>query len=170
MQELIDQIYLAMGVTEDQLPLTTVTSYLTFWIAEFPDNDCQVIYNTILSCYGWLIRNANANSNNGKRRERNGKREIEVQDTNQAQSWEDALANFKKAPWEALPQCKDELSSNVRSRIIIGGVRKDEYDRVKDNSNSRNQYNEKSPFSPRPNRYRCSRKGNLYSYDEDDDC
>jgi hypothetical protein len=166
LEELVSAIYLAMGLTSETLPQTTVEAYILLWQDTYPDNDCQVMYNTILSLYSWLIKSSAAdNTGGGKIREREGSVEIEHDKVDKSSDWESARDEFVKNPWESLPQCRVEFTKSSVSPIILGGVRKDEVSRVRRDTNRFSQYSERSPYSPRRKRYRSLT--NINSVDED---
>lgn len=150
-EEIIELIYLVLALTTNDIPVAVVQLFLDEWQDIYTDvaDECLVLYHTTISVYNWLIRSANAKAVSGKRREKKGRREIEVEDSNSAENWQKALDNFTVSPWLSFPQCRSIFAANTRSRIIIGGVKKDEVERVQEDSNSYSQYSEKSPFSPR---------------------
>lgn len=140
-------MYLMLGLDSSLVPEEVIQAYLDVFTVDFTGNDCFILYHTTISIYNWLIRKANATAVNGKRREKKGRREIEVEDFNSANNWQAALDNFTKKPWETYPQCIGMVST-IGSRIIIGGTKKDVVESVNCNTNSYNRYSERSPFSP----------------------
>lgn len=148
--QIIDLIYLLLGITISDIPRAIVQLFVDEYQVIYPgdDGECQVLYNTTISVYQYLIRSANANATSGRRKEKKGRREIELENVNKASTWQAALTSFIKAPWLTFVQCRDIIAKNLTSRITIGGTKKDEVERVQDNSNSFNQYSETSPFSP----------------------
>lgn len=136
-EEIIDYIYLIMGITEEDIPREVVTAFYTIRKAAQPDlDDCLIIYYTILDCYTWLIRNSIANGGlaGARVREREGGLEYEEQqgqNKSYADYWQDQRDEFEKNP--NLP-CLDSVST--RGKLIIGGVRVDEHTRVISDTNS----------------------------------
>ena len=147
-EEIVNLLYLMLGLTESDIPREVVALYVAQFVSIYPDNECLVLYNSSVAIYNWLIRKSGADAVSGKRREKKGQREIEVQDSDKSSSWKNALDTFLKSPWEVFPQCRAELSATACSNIIIGGVSKSEVNRVKTYSDSLNQNDERSPYSP----------------------
>jgi hypothetical protein len=145
---LIATIYLMLGLTDSDIPEAVIQIFIDDYQLLYPDNECKVLYNTTISVYEWLIRRANVLAVEGKRREKKGQREIEIEDSNKTSSWKKALDSFLKSPWEVYPQCRTDFTSSALSRIIVGGVSSTEVSRVQDRSDSYSAYSEKSPFSP----------------------
>lgn len=127
MQDLIDKIYLVMGIGEDTLPLNIVTYYLTEWQTVYPNSDCLAVYNTIVSCYEWLIRQSAAldASEGVVKSEKEANIEIEMFERKAGDNtavWQTALDMFEKNPSLSLPSCKNELRNSNSGLVIIGGV------------------------------------------------
>ncbi|MCP3683204.1 MAG: hypothetical protein GY861_10990 [bacterium] len=138
MQELIDKILFAMGISEEDIPLEVITYYLEQWLEIYPDNECLALHNTVLSLYDWLIKDASKNaSGGGNRKEKVGNVQVEVGATNKSQDWQDAKDAYLESPWTAFPSCRDELGKGVAGRVIVGGVREDSIDAVNCNDNIR---------------------------------
>jgi len=156
-------IYLLLGLTPADIPAEVIDYFIAQWSLIYPDNNCMVIYNTVKSIYNWLVGSASAKAVSGKRREKRGRREIEVENSNNAVNWKTALDNFLKSPWEILPQCRADFVANGagNSRLTVGGTKKDEVERVRDDPNSFNQYSETSPYSPKPRIGRRGLRGNV---------
>lgn len=129
-------IYLFMGTTSIKLPLATVDYYLEYYHSVTPNNECQILYKTVVSCYEWLIRNSASTSVSGSRREKKGRREIEVKDSNSSVDWTKALSRFLNNPWEAIPHCRTELQNTTETYLYIGGVSKIKVAEVVDNLDS----------------------------------
>jgi hypothetical protein len=146
--DLITLIYLMLGITPSDIPEEIVQLFLDQYLLLYPDNECLVLYHTTISVYNWLIRKSGADAVSGSRREKKGRREIEIRDSNKSSDWKGALDNFLRSPWETYPQCRATFASGIGPRIIIGGVSKTESDRVKSNSDSLSQNDERSPYTP----------------------
>ena len=147
-EELIALIYLMLNLTTSDIPTEIVQIFLDEYQKLYPDNDCMVLYNTTISIYNWLIRKANGEAVGGKRKEKKGRREIEVQDYSTTDNWKNSLKSFLANPWEVYPQCRSTLAENASSRLIIGGVKKDIVESVQDNTNSYSQYDERYSYAP----------------------
>ena len=143
-----DYFYNLLGLTPADIPADVIEGFISAWTAVYPNNGCQVLYNTVISIYNWLIAKANAAAVGGTRREKRGRREIELTDFTKAPAYKEALNQFTKAPWHLLPQCRADLGATAGSKIIIGGTRSSEVNRVRSNCNSYSQYSERSPYSP----------------------
>ena len=126
MQELIDKIYLVMGVDSTVLPLPIVEHFLSEWLSVYPESDCLAIYNTIVSCYEWLIRQASATDavDGVVKREKELNVEVEMFERKvgkDANTWQYALDMFEQDPSASLPSCRDELVTSHASMVVIGG-------------------------------------------------
>lgn len=138
MEELIARIKMAMGFTGTEVTDELITAFLTEWQTVYPSNECLALHNTVVSLYEWLIKNsASGASGGGKRRERTGKREIELDTYNKAGDWELALNSYLDSPWSAFPSCRDVLGANTIGRVIVGGVDKTKIDAINNNTNIR---------------------------------
>lgn len=142
--EIIDRVRLLLGDPDEEvLPTLVIQTFLDIQKANFNypvniSNEPYVIYNTLISCLRWLIARevTSGESSAIRRREKIGQEEIEVEfSTNTLSSWKDLLDYFEANPDYIAP----ELSSTA-GLIIIGGVRQDEYNRVKYNPNSKDTY------------------------------
>ena len=139
-EEIINLVRLVMGnPAESVLPTTIIQLYVEQYQILYPDSDCKVLYNTILSCYQWLIGQSSVGSSGGgKRREKNGKREVEIEGYNKSGDWKAALSNFLKNPSQLLPQCAVEFGENKGlGRVIVGGVNEDLINSINDDPNRR---------------------------------
>lgn len=130
MQDLIDKIYIAMGIDECILPTNIVSHFVSEWMLVFPDNDCLALYNSVVSCYEWLIKNSAAlDSTEGvAKREKEAGIETEVferKSGENTQLWIDSLARFEKSPATMFPSCRDQFSTVTSGRVIVGGVNED---------------------------------------------
>lgn len=144
-----EKILIAMGLVNGDIPQNVIDYYLSEWQTVYPDNNCLALYNTIASLYEWLIKSASKNgSGGGKRKEKSGKREIEVDDYNKANDWQKAYDTFLDDPTNSLPSCKDAFKKKG-ARIYLGGTEKDVYEKIKNDPNSNNQFDERSPYAPR---------------------
>lgn len=152
--DLVELLYFLLGLTPEDIPVVVVSYFLQRWQEIYPDNDCLVLYNTIKSIYLWLIEKENSSTSNGLIKEKRGKREIEVDGTDEYLKWVDALESFTRNPWDILPQCREQFIENGggASPIVIGGVKRNEVNLTREDKNSYGQYQEKSPFSPKRRR------------------
>lgn len=144
MQELIDKIYIGMGVTTDILPLDIVTFYLNEWTSVYPDptQECLVLYNTVVSCYEWLIKqSAASDSSEGVvKREKEQNIEIEMferKSGDNTQLWIDSLERFESNPSLVFPSCRDTFKLTPFGRVIVGGVKEDKIKSINNNRNIR---------------------------------
>lgn len=129
MEELIARIKMAMGFTGGEVTDELITAYLTEWLLVYPDNECLALHNTVISLYEWLIKNsASGASGGGKRREKVGKREIELNQYDKAGDWEKALDTYLDSPWSTFPSCRDVLGNG--SVVIVGGVDRSKVDAI----------------------------------------
>ena len=162
-----ERIYLAMGLTSTTLPEAIIDAYIALYEVQYPSDDCKVLYYTIIACYNYLIAQSAATaSGGGKRREKNSRREIEINAYDKSVDWKAALDNFLKNPWVFLPECTDTLTSGIRGKIIMTGVRKDAVIANRQNTNRYSQYQERSPYSPRRGGCAGSTE-DLYTIDDD---
>lgn len=125
MQEMIEKIVYAMGLTPECADLAVVVHYINAWTEVYPDNKCLVLHNVVVSLYEYLIKaSAQTASGGGGRRERKGDREIEITGGyDKSVDWEKALDAYLDNPWAAFPQCRDQLSGEGGlGRVIVGGV------------------------------------------------
>ena len=123
MQELVEKVLFAMGLSPECADISVVTHYIGEWQNVSPDNPCLVMHNTVVSLYEYLIKaSAPDASGGGKRRERQGSYEIEVDGYNKAADWENALEAYLNSPWTAFPSCRDELAGKGKGRVIVGGI------------------------------------------------
>lgn len=158
MQDLIDKIYFATSLDSSDIPEDVINYYLTEWGVVFPDNDCLVLHNTVVSIYEWLIKQAAKDaSGGGNRKEKVGDVQVEVGATDKTEDYQKALDNYLDDPSAAFPSCKDVLGKTSK-RVILGGTSRSEVERVRENSDSYSQYSERSPYSPKTRR-RCRRVG-----------
>ena len=105
---------MAMGLTEEDIPVDVIEYWILAWQEVYPDNECLVLHNTVLSLYEWLIRqSAKDSSGGGKVKEKEGLAEIELDRYNKSVDWEKALEDYLKAPWLAFPFCKEELAKGI---------------------------------------------------------
>lgn len=132
MNDLIDRILFAMALDSGDIPDEVITYYLNEWQTVYPNSECLVLHNTVVSLYEWLIRDASKSATGGgKIKEREGDVEIEEDEVNKAVDWESALTSYLDSPWSAFPSCREELGKGISGRIKVGGVDETEIDRVK---------------------------------------
>jgi hypothetical protein len=127
MQDLIDKIYLVMGVDVETLPLEVVEHFLNEWLLVYPTNECLALYNTIVSCYEWLIKQSAAEdaSDGVVKREKEAGVEVEMferKSGENTQMWVTALERFEQNPTLSLPSCREQFTTLNTGRVIVGGV------------------------------------------------
>ena len=145
-QEIIAYIRLLLGsIPPEVLPDETILAFLA--IEKVKDNwpnpnstTCdmwRVIYNTLVDVVRWLILQE-VNSGEAsitERLEKIGDETIQVKGGSTYQNWKDFL------DWlQANPDYVNDCLSAVSSLVIIGGVRQDEFWRVKGDRNSRGPF------------------------------
>tara|TARA_B100001105_G_scaffold204145_2_gene167901 strand:- start:1741 stop:2238 length:498 start_codon:yes stop_codon:yes gene_type:complete len=158
MQELIDKIYFATSLDGCDVPSDVILYYLEEWGKVFPDNECLVLHNTVVSIYEWLIQKASKDATGGaSREEKVGNVQIKEGATDKTEEYEKALDTYLENPSGKFPSCREVLVSTGR-RVIIGGTSRNEVNRVRDRDDSYSQYDERSPYSPNTRR-RCRRRG-----------
>jgi len=172
MDDIVKKILMAMGLTEEDIPVDVIEYWILAWQEVYPDNECLVLHNTVLSLYEWLIRqSAKDASGGGKVKEKEGLAEIELDRYNKSVDWEKALEDYLKAPWLAFPFCKEELAKGIINRVKVGGVRKDEICKIKRDKNIRDGGASEISGVRQPNAMRYRRTGPRDSFlTKDDDC
>ena len=139
--DLLAYVYRAMGLTSSDIDETILQSYLDDWTSIYPDNDCLAMHNTVISMYEYLMRSeAPEASGGGRRREKEGNVEYEIEDYDKSSDWSDALKAYLNSPSSAFPLCKvefDALKKGGNSRVIVGGVREDKICDINRNPNQR---------------------------------
>lgn len=148
-QEIIDNIRLLFGnIDPEDLPDAVIKMFLNKWeysldVANHPDRMPLVIYNTVLDCVRWLIVQevSSGSASVTERLEKIGDETISIKGGSTWATWKDFL------DWLlANPEYVDPSLAFNSSLVIIGGVRKDEVYRVKDNPNSFNGYMEQGVY------------------------
>ena len=130
-EELVAKIRVAMGIlSEDILPTSVITHFITEWLTVYPDNLCLALYNATVSCYEWLINSSAASdaSEGVVKREKEANVEVEMFERRvgeNTQLWIDALSRFEENPSLMFPACRDQLNKVTTGRVIVGGVRED---------------------------------------------
>lgn len=156
-QELVDFVRLMIGdVDESTLPTKIIETFLEMQAQAlgYPENPAQLPllkFNTVVACVRWIMVSGvtNFNATISERLEKIGDETISIKtENNWMESWSDFLDWLLANPGYIDPTLND-TSSGV---VIIGGVRKDEYDRVKNDSNSLNGFDVGGivPYSPNP--------------------
>lgn len=148
-QEIIDNIRLLLGnIDPEDLPDAVIKMFLNKWeysldVTNHPDRMPLVIYNTVLDCVRWLIVQevSSGSASVTERLEKIGDETISIKGGSTWVTWKDFL------DWLlANPEYVDPSLAFNSSLVIIGGVRKDEVYRVKDNPNSFNGYMEQGVY------------------------
>jgi hypothetical protein len=149
-QEIIERIRLILGgISEEDLPDAVIQMFLQKWelvldVENHPERWPLVIYNTVLDCVRWLILQEvqSGASSVTERLEKIGDETISIKGGSTFKSWQDML------DWLlANPEYIDPSLAFNASLIIIGGVRQDEYHRVKCNPNSYNGFMEQGVYA-----------------------
>lgn len=142
-QEIINYIRLLLGsISEEALPDLVIQTFLSMEkvrqdLINHPERTPLVIYNTLVACVRWLIMQevSSGESSITERMEKIGDETISVKGGSSYQNWKDFL------DWLLLnPDYVDPSLNAVKSYIIIGGVRQDEFRRVKNDPNSKSLY------------------------------
>lgn len=155
--ELVEFVrFILGGVGEDTLPDDVIRMFVRIQSAarNYPEDESQlpyVKYDTVISSARWIMTNGitNFNATISERLEKIGDETISIKtENNWIESWNDFLDWLMANPGYIDPTLNDTGSGVV----IIGGVRKDEYDRVKNDSNSLNGFDVGGivPYSPNP--------------------
>lgn len=154
--ELVEFVrFILGGVGEDTLPDDVIRMFVRIQSAarNYPEDESQlpyVKYDTVISSARWIMTNGitNFNATISERLEKIGDETISIKtENNWIESWNDFL------DWlMANPGYIDPTLNDTGGVVIIGGVRKDEYDRVKNDSNSVNGFDVGGilPYSPNP--------------------
>jgi hypothetical protein len=151
-QQIIDRIRLLLGnISEEELPDAVILMFLEKWkytmeVEKYPDRWPLVIYNTMLDSVRWLIVQEVSSGAAAirERFEKIGDETISVKGGSTWETWKDFL------DWlEANPEYVDPSLQFNSSLVIIGGVRQDEFWRVKGNCNSYNGFMEQGVFPTR---------------------
>ncbi len=139
MDDRINKVLFAMGLDPSCADLGVVEYFLDEWGQVFPDNNCLIMHNTVVSLYEYLIKASAPNaSGGGRRREVQGKRQIELDNYDKSKDWQNALDSYLNSPWTAFPSCRDELSgSSGLGRVIIGGVDETKIQQINNDVNIR---------------------------------
>lgn len=136
------------NISSEELPDQTILLFWNKWaisfdLEKYPDRFGLALYNTVIDCVRWLIVQevSSGNSSVRERMEKIGDETISIKGGSSWESWKDFL------DWLLLnPDYIDPSLSQNASLIIIGGVRKDEFFRVKNNPNSYNGFMEQGVY------------------------
>lgn len=130
--------------SQEQIADVVIELFLNRWETYFditttPANEPYVLYNTVVSCLQWLIASATSKGENyDERFEKIGDETISTKGGSQLQAWKDLLAFI-----EVNPEYVDNtLKDSLKNLIIVGGVRRDEFNRVKRDPNSIGPFDE----------------------------
>lgn len=155
-------VYIAMGLSSDDLSEDIVDYYLDAW-EDVYSAEWQIVHNTIISCYKYLIHQAAVESSGGGTRDEiNGPRRITVSGYDKSSDWQDALDDYLDAPWQVLPQYKSYFKKYASSPVKIIGVNRDKVVANQRNKNAYGIYSEKSPFETSGNNFPVIDLHNLY--------
>lgn len=148
-EQIIAHIRMLLGnIDQETLPDAVIQQFLDVWkysmdLEHHPERLSLVIYNTMIACVRWLIVQevSSGAASIRERFEKIGDETISIKGGSTWETWKDFLE------WlEANPEYVDPSINNVKGLVIIGGVRNDEFCRVKTDSNSRNGYMEQGIF------------------------
>lgn len=138
------------GVDETTLPDEVILLFYNRWVLYFdlennPEKLPYVLHNTVVSCLQWLITKSTACGNTyTSRTEKIGDEQISTSNgVSQVQAWKDLLDYILANPDYVDPS----LSNGLENLVIIGGVRQDRFDEVKNDTNSRGPYSEEGLVS-----------------------
>lgn len=148
-QEVIDRIRLILGnIPPEELPDAVIQMFLDKWkyslqVDKFPDRWPLVVYNTTVDCVRWLIVQevSSGAASITERMEKVGDETISIKGGSTWRTWKDFLDWLLENPDFIDPS----LAFNA-SLVIIGGVRKDEFCRVKNDPNSYNGFMEQGVY------------------------
>jgi hypothetical protein len=143
-QERIDYIRIILGdISTTLLPDATISLFLTRWenyfdVANKPETEPLVLWNATADCLRYLISKSVSSGNIGtERTEEIGQEQITVKGASQIDAWKDLLQYILDNP-----DFVDPTLGGLDNLIIIGGVRQDRYDEVKDDLNGRGPFSE----------------------------
>jgi len=151
-EKIIELVRNLLGnISTEEIPDSMILFFWTKWSISYdltknPDRFPIALYNTILDCVRWLIVQevSSGNSSVTERMEKIGDETISVKGGSTWQSWKDFL------DWlELHPEYIDPSLRFNSSLVIIGGVRRDEFFRVKNDPNSRNGFMEQGVYPTR---------------------
>lgn len=131
------------NITEEELPDAIIKMFYYKWKESLCGGKelsfSLVLYYTVMDCVRWLMAQeiSSGASSIRERFEKIGDETISIKGGSSLDSWKDFLDFLEKNP-EYVDPC---LAVNS-SLVIIGGVRKDEFFRVKNNPNSYNGFME----------------------------
>lgn len=136
------------NISSEELPDQTILLFWNKWaisfdLEKYPGRFGLALYNTVIDCVRWLIVQevSSGNSSVRERMEKIGDETISIKGGSSWESWKDFL------DWLLLnPDYIDPSLSQNASLVIIGGVRKDEFFRVKNNPNSYNGFMEQGVY------------------------
>lgn len=140
MNALITKILIAMGLSDGDIPTNILEHFVTEWQVEYPtpEQECQVLHNSVVSLYGWLIKeSAKDASGGGKVREKEMHAEIEMYGYDKSVDWKNALNSYLKAPWEAFPSCRSTFTNKLIGVVKVGGVSEKEIDDINNDKDIR---------------------------------
>lgn len=128
------------GIDAAELPEVVINMFLTRYAElEHP----LKIFNTCISCLQWLIAQATAQGQiYTERSEKIADEEISIKGKSKAESFQDLLDYILEHP-----DFIDLSLNSLKYRVVVGGVRQDQFKAVKRDPNSRGPFDERSPFS-----------------------
>lgn len=142
-QQIIDYIRLLLGsISPEVLPDEIIETFLNIQKirSDYPNNPDKlyvVIYNTLVSCVQWLIMQevSSGEASITERLEKIGDETIQIKGGSTYQSWKDFLDWLLDNP-----DYVDPSLNGVAGLVIVGGVRQDEFLRVKRDRNSKGPF------------------------------
>lgn len=136
------------NISQEELPDNIILFFFNKWKVTYdldnhPERYPLAIYNTVIDCVRWLIVQevSSGASSVTERFEKIGDETISVKGGSTYKSWQDFLDWLLDNPDYIIPD-----AGFNSSLVIIGGVRKDEFFRVKNNPNSYNGFMEQGVF------------------------
>ncbi|UZZ63919.1 hypothetical protein A71_113 [Escherichia phage A7_1] len=153
------------GLTEDEMPDSMILFFYNKWkvcydLENRPDQFSIILYNTVLDCVRWLLVQSVSSGASGirERFEKVGDETISVKYGDSSGNWQNFLDYLLEHP-EYIDPCLKEANGNGSGLVIIGGVRRNEVNRVRRNPNSHNGFMEQGIY-PAPGTRSSVRKRN----------
>lgn len=127
------------GIEESELPDVVINMFLTRYSElEQP----LKIFNTCISCLQWLVAQATAKGETyTSRTESISDEEISIKGISKVQAWSNLLKYLLEHP-----DFIDPSLDSLKHLIVIGGVKKSDYYKIKADPNGRDWTDETSPY------------------------
>lgn len=150
-EEIIAYIRVLLGsISTDTISDDVIQVFLTKEetaqdVATYSDRQPVVIFNTMIDCVRWLIAQevSSGDASITERMEKIGDETIQIKSGSSVTTWQDFLDWLYENP--------DYVDSSLtsQSKVLIGGVRKDRFNSVKRNVNSKSFYSERGIYPSR---------------------